>query len=109
MHSSKDKSTKTYNRSSHELLPLIDGENIRFQQDSNFWKPGNIVSRLNEHSYVVRAQTDTIFRCNRRHILRSNEKSQNLSEPELILNAKDPILLPTPAPHTPAKDIVQLQ
>ncbi|XP_056009478.1 uncharacterized protein K02A2.6-like [Ostrea edulis] len=84
------------------------GENIRFQQESKLWKPGHIISRLSDRSYLVKAQTGTSFRRNRRHIIKSNEKSQNLSEPELILNAEDSMPLPTPAPHTPPMDNARL-
>ena len=90
MHVTKIKTSQIYNRSSHELVPLEEGENIRFQQNSKLWKPGHKINRPNDRSFVFKAQNGRMFRRNRRHIIKSNEKPTMLPEPDQVLNVYDP-------------------
>ena len=102
MHVTKIKTSQIYNRSSHELVPLEEGENIRFQQDSKLWKPGHIINRLNDRTIVIKAQNGKMFRRNSRHIIKSNEKPTMLPDP--VLNVYDPKPVPTPQSPPPPQD-----
>ena len=104
MHDTKIKTSQIYKRSSHELIPLEEGENIRFQQDSKLWKPGHIINRLNDRSFVIKAQNGGMFRRNRRHKIKSNEKPTMLPEPDPVLNVYDPKPVPTPQTPAPPQD-----
>ncbi|KAK3107010.1 hypothetical protein FSP39_004902 [Pinctada imbricata] len=99
MQANKDRTTKVYNRSSHILPPLKEGEIARLQQDSRIWKPCQIISRLNDKSYAIKTPNGTTFRRNRRHLTKSNEEfHSNLhSAPNIFDNAHSSPVPPPPS------------
>lgn len=55
------------------LKPLTTGEGVRIRH-GNIWKPAIVSKKINDRSYVVTTQDGGMYRRNRRHLLKSNEK-----------------------------------
>jgi hypothetical protein len=67
---------KYYNRSSHDLPILAEGDNVRmkpFRLGEKAWKHATVVERLDQRSYEVEADNGTLYRRNRVHLKKTNE------------------------------------
>ena len=62
-------------------LTLGEGVIIR---NGKFWKPAVVREKINDRSYVVETQNGGIYRRNRRHLLKSNEKPFQMLDPPNI-------------------------
>ena len=86
MQTSQVKSKQYYDRSAKAMKPLTLGEGVRIR-NGKFWKPAVVKEKLNDRSYVLETQDGGIYRRNRRHLLKSNEKPfQILDPPDITQN-----------------------
>lgn len=68
------------------------GESVRFQKFDKKWNPAVIVDRHNDRSFSVLDQNGTIYRRNSAHILPTEEKHEQVTEPayDAISNQNTP-------------------
>ena len=100
MQTNKHKMKMVHDKSSHSQAPIKEGDSIRFQQDGKLWKPGHVLGKVDDRSYLIQAQNGGTFRRNRRHLLNTRENLDPATPIDL-----DPFTqgntfegLPTPAP-----------
>ena len=67
-------------RSAKQMKPLNPGEGVRIRQ-GKLWKPAIVRKKTNDRSYIVETQDGGSYRHNRRHLLKSNEKPFQLTDP----------------------------
>ncbi|MCG7876694.1 MAG: RNase H-like domain-containing protein [Candidatus Thiodiazotropha endolucinida] len=73
---SKENQKKYFNRNAKSLKPLEIGDKTRIQQNDKTWKPAVVTNKQNERSYLVQTPDGTVYRRNRRHLLKTNENTQ---------------------------------
>ncbi|CAG2186859.1 unnamed protein product [Mytilus edulis] len=85
-----------YDKTSKPLPSIAPGEIVRFKkEDKSTWEPAIVDTEHSERSYVLRAENDKLYRRNRKHILKTNEKvfnkdnSQNDLEFPMVDNSID--------------------
>ncbi|CAG2195504.1 unnamed protein product [Mytilus edulis] len=85
-----------YDKTSKPLPSVAPGEIVRFKkEDKSTWEPAIVDTEHSERSYVLRAENDKLYRRNRKHILKTNEKvfnkdnSQNDLEFPMVDNSID--------------------
>jgi len=70
----RKKKTKNYcDKSAQPLKPLKEGESARVQLKGQKWEPAVVIRKHNERSYTVRTKDGTIYRRNRRQLMKTNE------------------------------------
>lgn len=74
MQQSQVKSKQYYDRSAKQMKPLTPGEGVRIR-NGKLWKPAVVREKINDRSYLVETKDGGIYRRNRRHLLKSNEKT----------------------------------
>lgn len=68
------KRKKKYYDSEAKTLPPLEVNNlVRIQQPNKLWKLAMVTQKHNDRSYTIQTQDGTIYRRNRRHLLKSNE------------------------------------
>ena len=88
---SKKDQKKYFDRHAQPLKPLEIGESARIQQSDNTWKPAVVTEKHNERSYSVKTEDGAVYRRNRRHLLKTNEKVnfQNYDATPLIQTSSE--------------------
>ena len=72
---SLDKQKLSYDKSARDLKPLTLGQNVRLYENQSWSRKGKIVQVGPEiRSYRVLTDKDTVIRCNRRHLLPTDEQ-----------------------------------
>ena len=104
MQTSQTKSKHYYDRSAKPMKPLNPGEGVRIRQ-GKLWKPAIVRKKTNDRSYIVETQDGGSYRRNRRHLLKSNEKPFQLTDPpdftpSFVNNAPKPQIIETRPPET---------
>jgi hypothetical protein len=69
---------------------LNHNETVRIQDHINkTWKPAVVVQKHDQRSYLVRTEDGAEYRRNRRHLLKTNEKSLNQNQFDSFPNVLD--------------------
>ena len=80
--SSREKQKLYHDASSRELKPLNVGETVRVKLCNGLWKPVSVMQVVDAHSYLVATPDGTVYRRNRRHLLKTNE-TQKVTKTDL--------------------------
>jgi hypothetical protein len=70
-----------FDRRTRDLAPLNEGQTVRMQPFVNkkgIWPKGKVIRRLDERSYEIRGENNTIYRRNRAHV---KPTSENICHP----------------------------
>ena len=86
--SSREKQKLYHDVSSRELKPLKVGETVRVKFRNGLWKPVSVIKVVDARSYLVATPDGTVYRRNRRHLLKTYESQKfiktDLSEAKLF-------------------------
>ena len=81
---------KYYDTGTKQLKPLNHNETVRIQDHINkTWKPAVVVQKHDQRSYLVRTEDGAEYRRNRRHLLKTNEKSLYQNQCDSFPNVLD--------------------
>ena len=81
---------KYYDTGTKQFKPLNHNGTVRIQDHINkTWKPAVVVQKHNQRSYLERTEDGAEYRRNRRHLLKTNEKSLNQNEFDSFPNVLD--------------------
>ena len=69
--SSREKQKLYHDVSSRELKPLKVGETVRVKFRNGLWKPVSVIKVVDARSYLVATPDGTVYRRNRRHLLKN--------------------------------------
>ena len=73
---SHDKSKVYHDRSAYPLRPLDPGDSVRVQLFDKKWTPAVVTESLGNRSYSVKTSNGTIYRRNRKFLLKTSEAPQ---------------------------------
>lgn len=68
----KIKQKEYFDRHTKKLSRLEVGDKVMFKKDSTNWAYGEVIEQLNERSYNIKSSSGTIFRRNRKFIVKTN-------------------------------------
>lgn len=93
-----------YNRHAKDLTALEEGDVVRMQPFSRneTWKKATVTKRLDDRSYEVISQDDRVYRRNRVHLKRTEEKpTSSVQTPKKCPLPVQPPVLVTQTPEQP--------
>ena len=99
MAQAKDKQKQYYDRTAKALPPLNLNKYVRVQIGKT-WKPAKVIKINDEHSFIVQTKDGGIYRRNRRLLIKTPEKIQEIADftPDFCCNQIAPTPLRNPLP-----------
>ena len=75
---SKQKQKSYYDRHAKPLVPLETGDSARMQTQMGTWKPGVIIDKTNDRSFILKTVDGSEYRRNKRHLQKNERKNRRL-------------------------------